>query len=289
MVPGIVISYTCYGFRWIPTVWPDPLPPDVDPATIPAQFLPVYPPERPPLPEPVPPWSGGSPVLEITATPSDLKSAPQWAADGAWVLRMPLNFTDALNFHYQMFLDWLLSNESNGTGMNLSNFNYTAPSSVDLMKTLGLPEWAVPEAAVAQLETQETETQNATTEYLVLRSHCFAADEQDPSGAYLAGDFNWSQVPMDADFKIHYTVERFRFFNGTYVENTSNFNLSNLSMFANISGGMENASNASNASNMTSLFEWREFLSICVNSLFYASRFDLNQTLQKNFATVTAR
>ena len=75
----------CFGFRWIPTLWPEPLAPGVDPDSVPSHLLPIRPPMRPPVPEGVPQWASGNSVLEIA--PTELSSELRWAADGAWVMR----------------------------------------------------------------------------------------------------------------------------------------------------------------------------------------------------------
>ena len=48
---GARLVILCFGFRWIPTIWPDPLPPDVDPDSVPSHLVPIRPPQRPPVPE----------------------------------------------------------------------------------------------------------------------------------------------------------------------------------------------------------------------------------------------
>jgi len=176
--PGFQLVVLCYGFRWIPTIWPPPLPPDVDPDTVPTHLLPIRPPERPPVPEGVPTWASGNSVLEIA--PTELSDDLQWAADGAWVMRMPINFTAAILNDYANFLALIDGNDSNYS--NLSASDYVAPGGVTLMQRIGLPEWAVPAAARSQLLTMGNDTMNASTEYLVLRSHCLDKFAQDGGG-----------------------------------------------------------------------------------------------------------
>ncbi|CAE7200134.1 unnamed protein product [Symbiodinium sp. CCMP2592] len=227
LLPGFELVVLCYGFRWLPTIWPPPLPPDVDPDTIPQHLIPIRPPQRPPVPEGVPTWASGSSVLEIQ--PTNLSSELQWAADGAWVMRMPINFTAAILSDFEQFLLLIESNASNFS--NLTANDYVVPNAVELMQRIGLPSWAVPAAARSQIQTQGNETVNASTEYLVLRSHCLDMFAQDAAGNYLNDDFNWSKVPLTADTQVWYDFHSYVFLNGSVVSSDAeNFNYTNYTI-----------------------------------------------------------
>eukprot|EP00439_Symbiodinium_sp_Y106_P012159 s1241_g1.t2 len=275
LLPGFELVVLCYGFRWLPTIWPPPLPPDVDPDTIPQHLIPIRPPQRPPVPEGVPTWASGSSVLEIQ--PTNLSSELQWAADGAWVMRMPINFTAAILSDFQQFLLLIESNASNFS--NLTANDYVVPNAVELMQRIGLPSWAVPAAARSQIQTQGNETVNASTEYLVLRSHCLDMFAQDAAGNYLNDDFNWSKVPLTADTQVWYDFHSYVFLNGSVVSSDAeNFNYTNYTIEFNIS---QNVSEATNFSDFG--FYVLEEIHLCFRATFEATRFEIDGTAAEEF------
>eukprot|EP00434_Breviolum_minutum_P010339 symbB.v1.2.009122.t2/scaffold552.1/size189238/1 len=266
--PGFQLVVLCYGFRWIPTIWPDPLPPDVDPETVPTHLLPIRPPERPPVPEGVPTWASGNSILEVK--PTELTGALQWAADGAWVMRMPINFTAAILDDYNNFLELIDGNDSNFS--NLTASDYVTPGGVELMRRIGLPDWAVPAAARSQLETMGNDTVNASTEYLVLRSHCLKQDAQDGGGNYLNDDFNWSKVPASADFQVFYDIKSWVYHNGSSVGVPETFNFTYFVLSKNLT----EPNNVSNMTNESAGISYVDEIHLCFRALFPASRSEID-------------
>lgn len=271
VVRGLNIQRLCYGFEWLPTIWPDPLPPNVSIADVPEHLIPIRPPVRPPLPKAIPPWADGMAVIEIEAA----SDAPKWAAGGAWVMRMPVNFTAVLLNDYQKWMDWINATETNGT--NVSNLSYIAPNAVQLMQSLGLPDWAVPAAAKTQLETQGNETVNATMEFMVLRDHCMHASDVDLGGKSLVGVWNWSRVPLDAAFSVSYEEKRFLFKDGVpYLPaNASNSSNRTGNFSADEIMGFMNVTNGSNMTNLTG-FEIKEEVHLCLHAVFAMTRMELD-------------
>eukprot|EP00930_Biecheleria_cincta_P034426 TRINITY_DN23798_c0_g1_i1.p1 TRINITY_DN23798_c0_g1~~TRINITY_DN23798_c0_g1_i1.p1 ORF type:complete len:3571 (-),score=339.86 TRINITY_DN23798_c0_g1_i1:50-9406(-) len=280
LVRGLVLQQLCYGFYWLPTIWPARLPPNVSEADVPEHLIPILPPIRPPLPLAIPPWADGVAVIQIEAA----QEGPKWAAGGAWVMRMPVNFTQVLLDDYQKWLDWINASESNGT--NVSNLTYAQPNAVQLMQTLGLPDWAVPAAAQAQLDTQGNETVNATMEFMVLRDHCLRAGDMDLSGRSLTGVFNWSKVPLDASFSVSYEHKRFLFQNSTLYRPSNTSNSSNGTFFS--AEEVMRLMNTTNGSNMTNLtgFEIKEEIHLCLHAVFALSRAELDATAAEVECTI---
>jgi len=273
--PGFQLVVLCYGFRWIPTIWPDPLPPDVDPETVPTHLLPIRPPERPPVPEGVPTWASGNSILEVK--PTELTGALQWAADGAWVMRMPINFTAAILDDYNNFLELIDGNDSNFS--NLTASDYVTPGGVELMRRIGLPDWAVPAAARSQLETMGNDTVNASTEYLVLRSHCLKQDAQDGGGNYLNDDFNWSKVPASADFQVFYDIKSWVYHNGSSVGVPETFNFTYFVLSKNLT----EPNNVSNMTNESAGISYVDEIHLCFRALFPASRSEIDGLAAESF------
>eukprot|EP00931_Biecheleriopsis_adriatica_P048501 TRINITY_DN28018_c0_g1_i1.p1 TRINITY_DN28018_c0_g1~~TRINITY_DN28018_c0_g1_i1.p1 ORF type:complete len:3899 (-),score=525.31 TRINITY_DN28018_c0_g1_i1:23-11719(-) len=282
LIPGFNSQLRCYGFQWLPTIWPPPLPDDVDELLIPEYLRPVYPPVRPPLPPSVPDWAGTSNVVVITGS-DHIEDSPKWAAgSGAWVLRMPINFTDALIADFEAFLNFLNSNESNGS--NMSILNYTAPTEVELVSTLGVPDWALNATVEAQIETAGNGSlSNVSTEYLVIRSHCMDYNATDAGGFPLMGDFDWNKVPRDADFFVDYDLRQFVFRSGLLTAVISNGMVENITYNA----SELRALNLSNISNFTNASlgpeEIVEEYRVCLRTEFRQSRYEFEPNDAGNF------
>ncbi|CAE8626840.1 unnamed protein product [Polarella glacialis] len=294
-VVGFTTVVTCHGFEWLPTIWDDPLPDDVDAAKIPFKDLPLHPPMRPPLPNALPPWAAGTRVIDISPTLS--KDIPTWAADGAWVMRLPLDFNQVVRFEYYKFLENITSNTSNASNLNLTAANFTPPTMYSLFLGLGLPRWALAAAAGAQEYSAGTATRNASYAYLVLRSHCLEYGSKDARGNTLFGDgdFDWSKVPATANFSAYYMFDSYdRYANGTLKEvmalpsNVTNAtNLTNSSNMSNgtnssASSNASNSSNSSNSSNATnatnsSLADPLVESRLCLMATFMEARYNIDQ------------